>query len=127
MEPTIPAGSKVTIDYNAYSTASPARFDIVAFRPPMQSNAIFTFRIVALPGEAIQLTETAVLINGKKVSSPNGLQYAPVASGINQTNLSTTQFFLLGDNTARARDSRYFGPIDRSDILGQVIKIEPGN
>ena len=124
MEPTIPAGSKVTIDYTAYNTMPPARFDIVAFRPPKQPNAIFTFRIVALPGETIELTETAVLINGKNVSPPNELRYAPVTSGINHTNLNGTQFFLLGDNTANAKDSRYFGPVNRTNILGKVIKIE---
>ena len=124
MEPTIPAGSKVTIDYTAYQSVQPARFDIVAFRPPAQPNDIFTFRAIALPGETVQLTETALLIDGKKVSPPDGLKYTPASSGINQTNLNATQFFLLGDNTAKARDSRYLGPINRTNILGKVTRIE---
>jgi signal peptidase I len=124
MEPTILAGSKVTIDYDAYQSVQPARFDIVAFHPQSQPTAIFTFRVIGLPGEAVTLTDAAVLIDGKKVSPPDALRYAPVASGINQTNLTAVQFFLLGDNTARARDSRYLGPINRNQIFGKVVRIE---
>jgi len=125
MAPSIPAGSKITIDYSAYETTTPARFDIVAFHPPSQPTAIFIFRAIGLPGENVTLSDTAVLINGKEVSPPNGLQYFPMASGINQTNLNSTQFFLLGDNTTNARDSRYLGPIEQTNIIGKVIKIEP--
>ncbi len=125
MEPTIPAGSKVTIDYAAYNAATPERFDIVAFRPPSDPNAVFTFRAIGLPGEQLSLTETSVLIDGKEVSPPDAIRYFPVTSGINHANLSSTQFFLLGDNTAKAKDSRYLGPIDRTNILGKVVRIEP--
>ena len=124
MEPKLPAGSKVTIDYAAYRSEQLARFDIVAFRPPAPQNAIFTFRVVGLPGEAIQLTTDAVLIDGMAVAHPDGLKYIPAPSGINKVNLARSAYFLLGDNTARARDSRYLGPIDGSQILGKVIGIE---
>ena len=125
MEPTIPVGSKVTIDYAAYNTASPARFDIVAFRPTIQPDAIFTFRVIALPGETIHITEKAVLIDGREVSPPNNLRYKPMSSGISQTNMNRSQFFLLGDNTENARDSRYFGPVEKINIIGKVTRIEP--
>ena len=125
MEPTIPAGSKVTIDYAAYKTTPPARFDIVAFHPPTHTNSIFTLRIVALPGETIQITKKSILINGKKLVLPNGLRYAPATSKTNSIHLNSTQFFVLGDHTKNANDSRYFGPITRSNILGKVVKIRP--
>ena len=125
MEPTIPAGSKVTVDFAAYKSREPCRSEIVVFRPPAPTNALFVFRVVGLTGEAIKITDARVLINGKSLTVPGGVRYMPVPSGINQTNLSTTEFFLLGDNTSQARDSRYLGPIKRGDILGKVINIEP--
>jgi len=124
MEPTIPAGSRVTADYAAYQVELPTRFDIVVFRPPYPPDAIFAFRVIGLPGEAIQITTNAILIDRKEISPPDGLQYSPVPSGINETNLSSSEFFLLGDNTLAANDSRYFGPIDRTNILAKVVRIE---
>jgi signal peptidase I len=124
MEPTIPAGSKVTIDFAAYASRGPARFDIVAFRPPTPPDAIFVFRVIGLPGETVQVTSEAVLIDGKEVDPPDGLKYIPASSGINQTNLGSTAYFLLGDNTAGARDCRYLGPVEKADILGKVTGIE---
>lgn len=125
MEPTIPAGSTVTIDYAAYQAVQPERFDIVAFHPDEWPTSIFIFRVIGLPGETVTLTDAAVLIDGEKVSPPHALRYALAVSGINQTNLTATQFFLLGDNTSQARDSRYLGRIKRGQILGKVIRIEP--
>ncbi|MCP5489327.1 MAG: signal peptidase I [Verrucomicrobia bacterium] len=126
MEPTIPEGSELTVDFNAYASHSPERFDIIVFRPPDPPGALFAFRVIGLPGETVQLTPEAMLIDGEEVSPPDDLQYSPVSGGINQTNLNSA-YFLLGDNTIAARDSRYFGPIERSNIVGKVIKIEQGD
>lgn len=124
MEPTIPPESIITVDLNAYSSTSPARFDIVVFHPPAPKNAIFVFRVIGLPGEAVHISPEGIFINGKKVTIPDGLRYIPAPSGINHANLSTKDFFLLGDNSVNANDCRYFGPINRSNILGKVISIE---
>ena len=124
MEPTIPAGSIVTIDYSAFRSALPERFDIVAFRPPTSPNAIFAFRVVGLPNEKVQITPDGVFIDGQKVTPPNGLKYEPRSSDTNLVELNPTEYYLLGDNTARAMDSRYLGPIDKSMILGKIVRIE---
>ena len=125
MEPTIPKGSKCIVDFDAYSSTAPARFDVVVFRPPQDKNVLFCFRIIGLPGETIQITKEAVFIDGKELTLPNTLLYIPRPSGGSQTKLSPSHYFLLGDNTSNARDSRYFGPIERSEILGKVIEIGP--
>ena len=124
MEPTIPAGSIVTIDYSAFRSALPERFDIVAFRPPTPPHAIFAFRVVGLPNEKVQITSDGVIIDGQKVTPPNGLKYEPRSSETNLVDLKSTEYFLLGDNTARALDSRYLGPIEKSKVLGKLIGIE---
>ena len=124
MEPTIPAGSIVTIDYSAFRSALPERFDIVAFRPPTPPHAIFAFRVVGLPNEKVQITPDGVFIDGQKVTPPNGLKYEPRSSDTNLVELNPTEYYLLGDNTARAMDSRYLGPIENNMILGKIIGIE---
>ena len=125
MEPTIPAGSRVTIDLAAYKSSEPCRGDIVAFRPPSPTNALFAFRVIGKPGEMIVLTDSGALINGKEITLPGAVQYKCAPTCANRTMLKADEFFLLGDNTAQARDSRYLGPIKRSNIMGKVIGIEP--
>lgn len=124
MEPTIPLGSEIIVDYKAYKSASPERYDIVAYQPPAPKNTIFVFRIIGLPGEKVQITAEGILINGKKITLPEGLKYDPAPTGINKVSLDATNFFLLGDNSAKANDCRYHGPIDRSNILGKVVSIK---
>ena len=127
MEPAIPKGSECVVDFGAYTSASPRRFDIVVFRPPKPKNAVFCFRVVGLPGETVQITEDGLLIDAKLLTPPSGLSYMGMPSGsyLTKTKLSNTQYFLLGDNMSTARDSRYIGPVQQDDILGKVVNIEP--
>ena len=124
MEPTIFQRSNVIVDYRAYATAEPARFDIVVFHPPGEPDKTFAFRIAGLPGETIEISRGAISIDGRAVSVPSGLTYEPAPTGTNSARLGPSEFFLLGDNTANARDSRFFGPVDKGNILGKVIRIE---
>ncbi len=74
-------------------------------------------------------------IDGTEINHPDGVDYiaadktkkrAPV-NGIeirNEASLGPDQYFVLGDNTTNALDSRYFGPIRRQAIHGKITKIE---
>jgi len=69
-----------------------------------------------------------------EIESLHGVRYSshlPANSAsqpsVLKTNLNADEYFLLGDNTDRANDSRFFGPIKRAKILGKVIRIEPTN
>ena len=125
MEPTIPEGSSVTIDFNAYRSSDPARFDIVAFNPPEPANADFIFRVLGLPGETISIQTNGIFINGHSLPLPVGLQYKPIDTEPSVKQLGLTEYYLLGDNTTVANDSRQYGPIERDRILGKVEEIEP--
>ena len=124
MEPTISAGSSVTVDFGAYDSVRPSRFDIVAFEPPSLLQSIFVFRVIGLPGESVRITTHEVLVDGKSLDLAEGLNYAPLPFLKKETTLGPTQFFLLGDNTTHAKDSRYIGPIERNAILGKVVGIK---
>jgi signal peptidase I len=127
MEPTIARGSKVKVDLSAYRSATPARFDIVVFRPPTNKDHVFMFRVLALPGEHLSLGESQVVIDGKVVSAPVRISYSSLASGhpatYNNITLAKDEYFLVGDNVAGANDSRFLGPIHMQAIMGKVVKI----
>jgi signal peptidase I len=109
---------------------SPQRWDIVAFR---FTGDIYVKRLAALPGETVSIDDEGQLsINGTPCGAPpdlptlrfrwpDGLEHysgdrslRPGAS----LRLGPDEYFVLGDNSTRALDSRFFGPIHRADILG---------
>ncbi|MBI5646487.1 MAG: signal peptidase I [Ignavibacteriae bacterium] len=120
MEPTIPNGSRFNILFSAYQSNEPRRFDIVAFQPPDSDLGVWVCRIIGLPGESMAISGHGVMINGKALVLPTGLKYSPGATGGKEIKLSATAYYLLGDNTEEAIDSRILGPIERSSILGKV-------
>ncbi|WP_322406093.1 signal peptidase I [Idiomarina sp. PL1-037] len=132
MEPTIKAGKTVKIGILSSFGYEPSRWDVVAVKNPQQFN-LLVFRVIGLPNETIRLEEDGVYINDEKVKLPeklieSGVHYLPASAVIKRkkysNNVYTTdeeEYFLLGDNTVNANDSRFeLGIIHRSLILNKV-------
>ena len=121
MEPTIPAGAKLSINTDAYKTAQPRRNEFVAFRPSLIARDVFVFRVVALPGEHVALTSAGLWVNGKQQVHPEGLKYSAGTRDEIDLTLKADEYFILGDNTEIALDSRFLGPAHKLNILGKVV------
>ena len=125
MAPTILAGSMVTVDESAYDKSVPNRFDIVVFTPPDAPDSIYAFRVVGLPNEDVKLTGDGLSINGLLIESTEGIEYRPAAdTKHSEVKLGQNEFYVLADNVANSRDSRYFGSIHKDSLKGKIIKIE---
>jgi len=97
---------------------TPRRWDIIAFRYPEDPSELYAKRLVGLSGERVELIDGEVTIDGRTVAKPEHLQYlhyvkiAPAAGwpGWGQegkpVTLGTDEYFVLGDFSARSRDSR---------------------
>lgn len=130
MKPTLQPGQVVLVRYNAYSWRKPERWEIAAYGYP-EGDFVALNRIVGMPGEKIQITNKGVFINGEHIELPPRVssdyqgdpraKYA-VKSGFR---IPEDTYFLLGDNQKRAKDSRFLGPIHKSELFGPVIKIFP--
>jgi signal peptidase I len=78
-------------------------------------------RIVGLPGEHIRMDGGSVAINGEALLEPYAQGNESVASPFpNQWVPDKAEYFVLGDQRQDSRDSRTFGPVRRSDIVGKV-------
>ncbi len=132
MAPTVKPGEKVTIDYVAYAAARPRRWDVVALEPPPFTNLTVIKRVFALPGEAISLTTNGAIVNGKLLNMPTALSNV-VSFPLNNLPLAGTggvtfpytvppkQYFVIGDNWTNSLDSRQYGAVPVSNILGKVL------
>jgi signal peptidase I len=116
MAPALTDGQTVSVDTNAYASASPARGDMVLYK----HNGDQIARVVGLPGETITFAAGVVVVNGTPLVESYltaGVQTeAPQPSYM----VPSDEYFLLHDNRARQGDSRSWGFIAKSDIEGKL-------
>lgn len=108
-----------------YKHARATRWDIVAYQMP---DGPHVCRLVGLPGETVHVADGDLFINGQKVPIPaqlTGQTYAnssfatiQYGSANSPCTLGPDEYFLLGDLSIIANDSRYRGPVKASDIIG---------
>ena len=124
MTPTLIPGDRIMVDKLA-STIH--RGDIVVFHNvPADKGGPPTLvkRVVGLPGETISSIGSTVLIDGKPLAEP----WLPTLTGIcteqgeniKSTRITPDHYFMMGDCRGDSEDSRYFGTVPSSNIVGKV-------
>lgn len=106
------------------------RNDIVILKAPDQKNALYIKRVIGLPGEMVTSKNDKLFINGKQVPEPyldNNLKKEATRNHELYTNNFTLRrripknsYFVMGDHRDVSKDSRYFGFVKRSAIIGEV-------
>lgn len=123
MEPTLRSGDRLLLIRLAYRNRPPARGDIVAIQLPDEDELIVK-RIVAKPGERVQIEDGRVRVNGgvlPEVYLPRGMITGPGIMTTNTYVVGRDCYFVLGDNRVRSLDSRYFGAVNAGLIVGRVV------
>jgi signal peptidase I len=125
MEPNFYDHEYLIIDEISYRLGTPSRGDVIVFRPPSDQSQFFIKRIIGLPGETVRLTDGEIIILNEQ--NPDGFtlnedKYLPNThtQGSTDLTLEWDEYFILGDNRSSSLDSRVFGAITRSDIIGRT-------
>ncbi len=142
MEPTLQIGDRILVNKLSYHLHSVQRGDIVVFsRPPAENcggpevNDLVK-RVIGLPGDTISLSGGYVYIDGKRLdeswlpSVDQGVTEAgPPGNAANLAHayrVPAGDYFMMGDNRTDSCDSRWWGPIPKSLIVGKVdLRIWP--
>ncbi len=155
MEPTIPKGATLLDDMTAYDRTSPARGDIIVFDPPIVSENPWIKRIIALPGDKLEIRHSQIFVNGKRYLLPKGSrspnydlviasktiyvdgstdlrndgQNVPPASFFQSADrLPDGCYFVMGDAANNSLDSHLFGCVQRvGKIWGGPMKGKPAS
>ncbi len=137
MLPTLEVNDRVITNLRAYALSAPQRGDIVAFNPTekLRQDGFsdpFIKRIIGLPGERVAFKNGSVYINEKLLQETyitKPIQTTVDLCGMDHPFLSTPQkvpphaYFVLGDDRDNSYDSRCWGVVPRSNLIGQVTLI----
>ncbi|OGT56485.1 MAG: signal peptidase I [Gammaproteobacteria bacterium RIFCSPHIGHO2_12_FULL_63_22] len=119
MLPTIARGEIVVACTGSYAWSQPARGDIVAFWTPPELESAYVKRIVAIAGDTVEFRAGRYLLNGI-------VQDEPYVEGVDDlpdmpaAQVPADSVFVAGDNRAHSYDSRFFGPVQVSTIIGKM-------
>jgi len=123
MNPNFENGDYLVINEIGYRFSDPKRGDVVVFRPPQGNiRQFYIKRIIGLPGETVKIEGGKVLVGGDEASlSELSEEYIKeVTPGNKSVSLGDDEYFVLGDNRNASSDSRIWGGISRSDIIGRA-------
>ncbi len=142
MVPTLKTNDRVIVNKVSYHLHPVHRGDIVVFTTPKGPDGKpidatikdLVKRVIGLPGETVSEKDGHVLINGRAINE----SYLPagtisdcaqfVTNCFPSGPLPANHYWVMGDNRGGSRDSRSFGAIKRSEIVGRVfLRIWPPN
>jgi signal peptidase I len=120
MEPALKDGDRILIDRNVDALQ---RGDIVVFYYPVDPKKSYIKRIVGLPGEAVEIREGKVLINGTALAETYVLPANNrVRSARAEIRVPADSYYAIGDNRDNSNDSRMWGPLQRKFIYGKFVR-----
>jgi signal peptidase I len=136
MEPTLQIGDRIVVDKLSYHLHGVDRGNIVVFATPPNENCAgppvsdLVKRVIGLPGEIISLRDGYVYIDGRRLPQPflpptvRDDTYPGPAGNAYALNhayrIPAGDVYVMGDNRPNSCDSRYWGPIRESTIVGEV-------
>lgn len=109
MEPTLQSGDRLLVTRPIWPQRAISRGDLVVFKDPSGTGSLLIKRVVSLEGESVTSTLSpyagSALLKHKAYVVPKN------------------SYYVLGDNLSHSMDSRMYGAVDASDVVGRVVPI----
>lgn len=126
MTPTLMVDDRVLVNKLSYDLHGVDRGDVVVFRSPTPAaEKDLIKRVVGLPGDIVEGRDGHVMINGTVLEEsylPDGVTTGTFPA----VTLADDRYWMMGDNRSNSSDSRVFGAIDESLIIGRAfVKVWP--
>jgi signal peptidase I len=129
MENTLMPDQYVLVDKLTPRFSDYQRGDIVVFNPPSTwakdpSGTPYIKRVIAVASDTIDIHQGHVYVNGKELSESyvyEGQATVPLDPAKHIWTLTAGQLFVMGDHRGDSQDSRVFGPIDKSSVIGRAL------
>lgn len=128
MDTTLHNGDRVLVNKLSYRLHDPRRGDVVVLKQLNGSaERDLIKRVIALPGETIEVQDCAVTIDGKTLNEPyldpTVVTPGNCGPGYPATKVPENQVFVMGDNRPGSGDSRSFGPVSEDLLIGRAFVV----
>jgi signal peptidase I len=123
MMPGLTDQERIFINKYTYKlgAGSIAREDLVVFHYPYDPSQSYIKRIIALPGDSVQIKDGTVYVNGHELPEPYvPSEYRDHVSMAKEA-VPPSKYFVLGDHRSSSNDSRVWGFVDRTEIYGKAV------
>lgn len=119
MEPNLSTGERLLGNKFTYRFDRPRRGDVVVFRYPKDHTKVFVKRVIACPGETVEIHDGKVFVNGKPLPESSYMRKA-AHGDYPKTLVPHGCVFVLGDNRDDSNDSRSWGVLPIADIQAKA-------
>jgi signal peptidase I len=146
MEPTLDVGDRVVVNRLAYRLGDPGHGQVVVFLRPTSADQApssgpiswvrravaqglggtppgsedLIKRVVGLPGDVVEARNGHLIRNGEEVDEPY-LRPGTFTSDFGKVKIKPDHYWMMGDNREDSADSRTFGQVDRSALVGRAV------
>lgn len=123
MEPNFFAKEYLIVDEVTYRFREPERGEVVVFRSPVSQNEFYLKRIIGLPGERVRVENNKVIVYNDDYPQGVVMEETYISEetpGQTMITLGESEYFVMGDNRNASFDSRRFGAIKISSIVGRT-------
>jgi signal peptidase I len=130
MEPTLQVGDRIIVNKLSVEFGTINIGDIVVFKAPPAENCgepvtDLVKRVIGIPGDTLTSKGNTIYVNGQALDE-KWTHTEPLGQAIGHVHLGPNQYFMMGDNHSDSCDSRMWGPVPRSDIIGKAfVRIWP--
>jgi signal peptidase I len=127
MEPTLLIGDRIVVSKLSVEFGTIHIGDILVFKAPPAVKAQcgddvadLVKRVIGLPGDHLTSRGNTIYVNGAVLKQP-WTHYEPIGKAIGNVTVPKNSYFMMGDNEPDSCDSRYWGSVPRSSIIGKVF------
>jgi signal peptidase I len=121
MSPLLSDQERIFINKFIYRYESIQRGDVVVFWYPVDHTKSFIKRVIALPGETLEIRSGSVYVNGTLLEEPYVPSQFTDGGSLGPLLVPPGHYFVMGDHRASSNDSRVFGPVPEDSIYGKAV------
>jgi signal peptidase I len=134
MEPQLPVGTHYFVNKLTYHFREPRRGEIIVFRSPIDQQKGLIKRVIALPGDEVEVRDKRIYLNGTPLAEPYAIYKRAterlVGDNVAKMTIPPDCFYVLGDNRDESEDSSVWRDpqtkeriycVPRSNVQGQLL------
>ena len=118
MEPSFYEGQRLVVNKAVYIFSDPERGDVVIFRAPNGRQDDFIKRVIAKPGDTVEVKNRAVYVNDVKLNEP--YIESPPTYTMAKKEVPDNSYFVLGDDRNHSNDSHHGWLLPHENIIGKA-------